>query len=226
MLIEKDVLVIAPHPDDETLGAGGTLLRLQAEGARLHWLLMTSAVGAGYTDDYLSRQERQIEEVRKAFSFESFHWLRHPASGLYRADRGTIIDAIRKILNEIKPRTLFVPHAGDAHDDHSMTQHCALAACKSFYMHKQGISRILAMEIMSETDASPPTHDNAFLPTIAVDIGKYLNMKLKILSLYKTELQDNGPRSLKAVEFQARLHGASFGVTAVERFMLIRELIV
>lgn len=223
--MEKDVLVIAPHPDDETLGAGGTLLRMQAEGARLHWLLVTSAADAGYSEDYVARQQKQVEDVRAAFAFASFHPLRHPASNLYRADRGPLIDSIRKILDEVKPKTLFVPHAGDAHDDHAVTHHCALAACKSFCMSKQGVSRVLAMEILSETDAAPPTRENAFLPNVVVDVGKYLDAKLKILSLYKTELQDNGPRSLRAVELQAKLHGASFGVTAIERFMLIRELV-
>ena len=36
------VLAIAPHPDDETLGFGGTLLRHRADGDEIHWLIVTA----------------------------------------------------------------------------------------------------------------------------------------------------------------------------------------
>ena len=41
------ILVVAPHPDDEVLGAGGTLLRYKSEGHSIAWLIVT-----GITEDF------------------------------------------------------------------------------------------------------------------------------------------------------------------------------
>ena len=56
--------MVAPHPDDETLGCGGTLLRMAADGARLGWLIVTDmSAAAGYADDRVRRSESEIDEV-------------------------------------------------------------------------------------------------------------------------------------------------------------------
>lgn len=226
MLSSANVLVVAPHPDDETLGAGGTLLRLKDQGARLHWLLVTSAAGGGYDDAYVARQKSQVEAVRDAYPFDALHWLGLPASQLYRADRASLIDRMRALIAEIRPETVFVPHAHDAHDDHGAVHHATLAACKSFHMTGLGVRRVLAMEILSETDAAPPAAARAFLPTVTIDISAQLARKSEILQLYTSELQVGyGPRNVAAVEAQARLAGAAVGVAAAERFMLIREVL-
>jgi LmbE family N-acetylglucosaminyl deacetylase len=226
LLSSSSALVIAPHPDDETLGAGGTLLRLKEAGARIVWLLVTSAAGAGYDDAYVAQQKSQVDAVRNAYPFDGFHWFGLPASQLHRADRAVLVDRLRTLIAEIRPATIFVPHAHDAHDDHGAVHQAALAACKSFYMRELGVSRILAMEILSETDAAPPSAASAFLPTVTVDISGQLARKTAILKLYASELQAGpGPRTIDAVEAQARLAGASVGVAAAERFMLVRELV-
>jgi LmbE family N-acetylglucosaminyl deacetylase len=219
-------LVIAPHPDDETLGAGGTLLRLKETGARLHWLLVTSAAGAGYSDDYVARQKKQVEAVRNAYPFDGFEWFGLPASQIYRTDRAALIDRMRTLIAKVRPEIIFVPHAHDVHDDHGAVHQATLAACKSFYMKDLGVSRVLAMDILSETDAAAPLAGTAFLPTVSVDISAHLARKTAILKLYASELQAGSrPRTVDAVEAQARLAGASVGVAAAERFMLIREFI-
>jgi len=219
-----NILVVAPHPDDEMLGAGGTLLRTKAQGNDVHWLVMTSAHEPRWDADYIHTQERQVNAVKDALQPDSFQWWKLPASGLAREDRGKLIDRMRTLIATCRATTLILPHSGDAHDDHHIAHAVGVAAAKSFHMKELGIRRIMSMEILSETDAAPPVPERVFFPNIIIDISPYLDMKLHIISLYGSELSDTSPRNLKIIEAHARTNGASFGIQAAERFMLIREL--
>ncbi len=220
-----DILVVAPHPDDETLGAGGLLWKAKAAGCRIHWLLVTAATEEEWGAEYVQTQIEQVEAVRNAYSPDSFAWWKLPASGLSAESRGPLIERMRALLAEHRPSTLILPHAGDAHDDHVSAYAVGVAAAKSFRMRSFGLQRILAMEILSETDAAPPVADRMFLPTVIVDISDQLEQKLETLSFYQTELSDTSPRNRSSVEAHARVCGASFGFQAAERFMLLRELV-
>ena len=60
----RNVLVIAPHADDETLGCGGTLLRHSAEGDSTSWLIMTDGQESlGYSNEFIKRREKEIKNV-------------------------------------------------------------------------------------------------------------------------------------------------------------------
>ena len=117
MLTPQSVLVVAPHPDDETLGAGGTLLKLAERGAELHWLLLTTAKGAGYSDDYIATQKRQVAAVKDAYPFSSLTWLANPAARLNESSRVEMVDAVRSLVKTTRPELVLLPHAHDAHDD-------------------------------------------------------------------------------------------------------------
>jgi len=59
-----NVLVIAPHPDDELLGCGGTLLRKSNEGDNIAWLLMTSiSEKYGWKEEFVHRRDTEIRKV-------------------------------------------------------------------------------------------------------------------------------------------------------------------
>jgi LmbE family N-acetylglucosaminyl deacetylase len=72
------VLAIAPHPDDETLGCGGTLLRHQAAGDRISWLIVTQADESQFTAEVRKRKEIEIEKIAKAYGFEHVLRLKLP----------------------------------------------------------------------------------------------------------------------------------------------------
>ncbi len=224
-MMTGDILVVAPHPDDETLGAGGTLLRAKASGAAIHWLVVTAATEARWGATYVRTQADQIEAVRKAYPFDSFHWWREPASGLAKADTGVLVDRMRELLATLRPKTILLPHAGDAHDDHAATFAVVAAAAKAQRMRPLGVERLWAMEILSETDAAPPVPARQFLPTVCVDIAPYLRRKLEILEFYRSEITPGTARMPDIVAAHARVCGASFGVAAAERFMLVREFL-
>ena len=224
MLGCRSTLVLARHADDETLGAGGTLLRLRNQGSSIHWGLMTIPVGAGYSQGYIDTHEEQVQAVNTAFGFETMQRLSYPASSLADQPFGAIVDRLRKIAADLRPEVVLIPHSGDAHDDHGITARAAWAAFKSFRMTELGVRSLYAMEILSETGASVAGHVDPFRPTTIVDISAYAERKIEIFSLYRSEITQTGPRSLGALRAQSTLHGGEYGFGAAERFSCLQHI--
>ena len=67
------VMVISPHPDDETLGAGGTLLKFKEKGHKLYWLNVTNVkVEYGYSEERVKERNKEIEYVISYYAFDGF----------------------------------------------------------------------------------------------------------------------------------------------------------
>ena len=59
-------LVVAPHPDDELLGCGGTLLRRKSEGGRLGWLIVTGiSQEKGWLPEKSSSERKRLSKSRQ-----------------------------------------------------------------------------------------------------------------------------------------------------------------
>nr|AIA87462.1 PIG-L [uncultured Clostridium sp.] len=71
--MKNKILVIAVHPDDETLGCGGTLLKHKANGDEIHWLICTTI---DKSHSYYEKREEEIEKVSKLYNFDSMNNLK------------------------------------------------------------------------------------------------------------------------------------------------------
>lgn len=219
------VLAIAVHPDDETLGCGGTLLKLANGGATLHWVLLTAALPPEYSTEQMEQQCRQVERVRSAYPFTSLDWLKFPTTHLGAVGMGELVRALHNVIRALRPEIVFIPNRSDVHSDHQIAFQAVQAVLKAFYMRSLGVRQVLACDVMSETDAAAPLPESIFLPTVFVDITDTLERKLEIMSLFESELHAEPlPRSLSAIRAQARVRGATIGAQYAEAFMLIREL--
>ena len=150
--MQKKILVVAPHADDETLGAGGTLLKAKELGIDIYWLLITSPDKRKYSKTYIKEYQNQILKVKKFYGFSEIKKLNYPSASLDFIDKSKIIVNIQNSIKKFMPDTLIIPHIGDAHRDHFVTHTCAMAACKIFKIKKLGLQSIYSMEILSETD--------------------------------------------------------------------------
>lgn len=216
------VLVIAPHPDDETLGCGGTLLKHVAAGDSVSWVIVTKAYEPRWTADVIERRERQIELVSAAYKFANRFRLTFPAARLDTVPLEDLLAAINKIVAELKPDWIYTVHAGDIHSDHRVVFDATMSAVKSF---NSGVSRILSYETISSTDATPPAASTVFLPNVYCDITPFLERKLEIMSLYEGEVHPYPlPRALESIRALARFRGATVATEYAEAFMLLREL--
>ena len=78
-------IVIAPHPDDEVLGVGGTLLRRKAEGARIAWLIVTAiSVKAGWSEERVKQRADEIRRITEFLGFDDVFELKFPTTLLKR----------------------------------------------------------------------------------------------------------------------------------------------
>ena len=219
------VLIISAHPDDETLGCGGTLLKHKAGGDALFWIIATQPHGSRWSTEIIKRKGQEIDQVSEAYGIKKYFKLGFPAAQLDKVPRGDLIKEIRAALSKVKPEVVYLVYRGDVHTDHQAVFSAAASVLKPFYMSQLGVHRILCYETLSSTDAAPPLPGRTFAPNVFTDITRYIERKIKIMKLYQTEIQkDPLPRGPSAIRALARYRGATMGVGYAEAFMLIREL--
>lgn len=219
--MNKNVLVVAVHPDDETLGAGGTLLKYASLGYSLHWLIVTGAKEEyGYDVDRVKTREKEIEQVSLMYNFDSVHQLNFKPAGLDTYSISDIIEAVSSVFNKVQPDIVILPNMTDAHSDHSVAFNAAFSCTKTF--RYPFVKTILTMEVLSETNFGYPQD---FLATYFVDISSTFERKIEIMKEYRSELNAHPfPRSIRAIESLSTLRGSQVGVNYAEAFHLIKHI--
>lgn len=219
-----NVLVIATHPDDETLGCGGTILKHVAAGDSVSWLIVTSTKGVPRFASAQAKRRRQIADVRKQLGFRSVLSLDLPTTQLSQLPETRLIDAISGAMDTTAPHTVYLPHNGDAHSDHRAVAHAAAACLKWF--RRPSVKRILSFETPSETDQALLKGFPPFEPNVFIDISEQLEGKITAMKLYESEIGSFPfPRSETNVRSWAAARGAQAGFQAAEAFCLLRERI-
>lgn len=223
-MIIKDILIVAPHADDETLGCGGTMLRALNEGHNVHWLLVTGmSLQSGFSEEQIAIRKFEIEKVSAMYGVTSVHELMLPPAMLETLPKGDLIGPIMSVINKVKPSDVYTVFRNDAHSDHEIVFDAVISASKSF--RYPFIKRVLAYETMSETDFGMKPEDGGFRPNVFVNISEYLNQKLDILEEFKSEMGVFPfPRSRKALESLACVRGVQANCNAAEAFMLLKEI--
>ena len=95
----SNILIIAPHPDDETLGCGGTLLKHKEQGDSIYWLVMTSIkAGKQYSDKQVKEQKQAITKVAKAYPFDGYHQANFEPAKLDTVPTIKLIEEVAKNL--------------------------------------------------------------------------------------------------------------------------------
>jgi N-acetylglucosamine malate deacetylase 1 len=216
----RSVCVISPHPDDELIGAGGSILRFVAHNIPVYWLVVTEMKEKnGYTTEKIAKRVEEIEYIKNNVPFTNTSEMGLPAGELDESKRGKMISCIKENIAEWKPDTVLIPWRGDAHTDHLYVYDAALAATKSF--RAPFVKTVLAMEILSETNFS---RTGTFSSNWYIDITGYIDRKIELLRVFEGEIQEHPfPRSEESVRALATLRGSEMGVQYAEAFQVIRH---
>ncbi|MCF8337109.1 MAG: PIG-L family deacetylase [Bacteroidales bacterium] len=212
--MSKKVLAVSVHPDDETLGCGGTLLKHKANGDKIFCVYITN--GNAF-------QAKTINELNKLYEFENTFQLGLPELELDDISLNHIIPKISEVIKEVEPEVLYIPNRSDVHSDHRRVFEALVAVTKSF--RYDSIKKILMCEVMSETDFSPALIENVFQPNVFNDISEYFDKKIEILKIFKSELFEAPyTRSIDSVTAHNRYRGSQINTYYAESFMLIKEI--
>ena len=220
----ETVLIVAVHPDDETLGCGGTLLKHKAAGDQVHWLIVTSALAsAGYSEEVIQRRAGEIEKVAEMYNFDGVHQLEVPATRVDALDLGELVGRFSKVFQAVQPHTVILPFKNDAHSDHRYAFEAAFSCTKWF--RYPTLRRLYMMETLSETEFAPVLGGDSFIPTVFVDVSEFMDRKLEIMQVFSSELGEHPfPRSERNIQALGTYRGALAGCEYAESFMLLREV--
>lgn len=215
------ILVVSPHMDDETFGAGGTMLKYAQAGEKVYWLNVSNTkTEYGYSREIADHRERQRERIAEGLGVCDAIDLKWKPSGLSGYPEGEAISKIGAIIRKIEPEILITTFPNDIHSDHETVFRWIKPFSKSF--RAPNLKRFLLMEIVSETDFAV---ERIFSPNLFIDISQQLEDKLNLLKIYDTELGEAPfPRSLENVKALAVHRGTIAGTKYAEAFMILREI--
>jgi len=219
-------LVIAAHPDDEILGVGGTILKRIESKHEVYILILCDCL-APRNDELLIENVRSIScKIAKKISISKLFQAKLGTNTNQRLDElpfKLVIDSIQKIINLVKPDEIFTHHHSDWNTDHQIAFKATISASRT--INKFLVKKIFSYEVASSTEQAPNMNKYVFLPNKFIEISKFLDKKLEILSMYKSEIFSfPHTRSLKYVELQAKLWGAKNGIDAAEAFYIVRDI--
>ena len=220
---KKRVLVVAPHPDDETLGVGGTIAKYSAQGDEV-FVLMVS----GHLPPIYSRKayEETVSEAYSAFSVlgvKKSEFLEIPATMIGDQPLHEVNGRISKVVNDFNPHIVLCPYP-DRHIDHRLVFDSVMVATRPVGLGKD-IKIVAAYETLSETHWNAPHIEPNFTPNWVVDISDHISEKLNALECYKTQISEfPGPRSIEAVEALAKFRGTQAGFGYGEGFHIVRMI--
>lgn len=221
--MKKRIIVVTPHPDDETLGCGGTLLKYKDKGFQLYWLIVTS-MHEKFPKDRKEKRQQEINLVAKQYQFDEVFQLNFPAAELDKIPLGELVESFSRVFLKVEPQIIFTIYPGDIHSDHKVVFDATMSCTKWF--RYPFVESVYLYETLSETDFSINPDTNGFRPNVYINISNYLEKKIEIMEIYHSEIGDFPfPRSGKAIRSLAYLRGAASGFEAAEAFMLLKERI-
>lgn len=220
--MNKTILVIAAHSDDEALGCSGVIAKHVTEGDNVHLLFMTDGVASRLESRDGKNRLTYAQIASKVLKVNSFTNLDFPDNQMDSIPLLGIVKEVENKIAELQPEVIYTHHIGDLNVDHQITHKAVITACRpqpSFC-----VKEIYAFEVLSSTEWSTPGVES-FSPNVYIDITDYIDIKKQVLDIYSEEMrQSPHSRSIDNALRLNALRGNSVGVDYAEAFFLIRAV--
>jgi LmbE family N-acetylglucosaminyl deacetylase len=217
----KNVLVIAPHPDDETLGAGGTIRKFAEAGYEVTVLTVAAHMPPLYSAEVHKATINEARAAQETLGVKNSIFLDKPAVSLNSIPTAEFNALILDQVAASRPDILLIPFY-DRHIDHRLIFDACMVAARPVGLGKN-ISLVAAYETISETHWNAPHIEPNFTPNFCVDITDQIDAKLKAMSCFGSQLHEfPGPRSVEALKALALFRGSQAGYGYAEAFHAIR----
>jgi LmbE family N-acetylglucosaminyl deacetylase len=219
MFLKNDrVLVVAPHPDDETIGMGGTIAKLVSLSIPVRVIFMSNGVTSrDVARETVESRNRAARKAMDVLGVDDFNFFDFPDN---RFDSLPILEIAKLLESEVsnfRPTVVFAPYRYDLNIDHQIASEATSIAVRPKLSNN--VRLYLNYEILSSTGwnhAAP-----VFSPTVFVDIQNYWSLKLSALQAYGPEI-DASPsaRSIRVIEALANFRGGLVAKEKAEAFSL------
>lgn len=229
--MSKKILVIAAHPDDEILGCGATIAQHTRTGDQVDVVILAEGLTSrsnqrdrNIYQKELSSLEATAQRANLLLGVNSLYLHDFPDNRMDSLELLDVIKTVEKLVSKYQPDLIYTHHGGDLNIDHRIIHEAVLTACRP--LPQQFVRTVLFFEVASSTEWQPFQSVPLFIPNWFVDITSTLELKLKALEIYHSEMRPwPHARSIKALKHLAHWRGASVGVEAAEAFMLGRNLL-
>ncbi len=217
------VLVIAPHPDDEVLGAGGTMAKYAFQGDDVYVAVVTKGCEPLFPSEGVEHTREQCVKADRFLGAKETIFMDFPAVMIETVPRYELNEAFIRLIQEIAPDEVYIPHRGDMQLDHKMVVDAAMVALRPKYRHVP--RRILAYETLSETGWDVPNTVNEFIPNVYNDISGFLEKKMEAMKMFTSQVEEfPNARSVEGIRALATYRGVSVNLQAAEAFAVVREI--
>lgn len=218
----SNILIIAPHMDDEVLGCGGVIARHRDNGNKVNVIFVAHRV-------YNHKFDEKRNDIEKSHAIKAKEMLGYDDAIFLdlqdeRLDAALqdIIIPLEEYIDKIKPDTVYVPFRGDNNQDHRAVFDAARVVLRP--ASTPFVDSVYMYEVPSSTEQSPPLPENIFCPNNYVNISNCIDRKSTALKCYETEKREfPHPRSEKGIRILAQKRGMEIGFEYAEAFMVLRE---
>src|SRR6516225_9817642 len=127
--LPKRIAVIAPHPDDETLGAGATIARFADAGVEVSVLFVSGHLPPLYPKEVFKASQLEANSALKVLGVKRWEFLKIPATRVHHLPVAELNEKILKFLREREPEVVLLPFP-DRHIDHRVIFDSSVVACR------------------------------------------------------------------------------------------------
>lgn len=204
----KKLLVIAAHPDDETLGCGGTITQAVVAGQDVHVHVCSEGAPGRQQGSPMLQNAMAVLGVDHV---TRFFWTDQRFEQYARAE---LIDQMRVLIDDVHPQIVLSHSDQDANLDHRVVADAVRVASRPTQL---GVEELLAFPVASSSEWGTP---GRFLVDTWVPLSEMaLARKVEAMRCYETEVHAfPHPRSLENLVTMARFYGAQVLVPAAEPF--------
>lgn len=227
--MNRTVLVVAAHPDDEVVGGGATIARRASRGDTVHIAILGEGIASRYAAGdgdnraaVLALQE-DARRVAGMLGAKSIVFADLPDN---RFDQVPLLDITKRVegwVRDLEPEVIYTHHSGDLNIDHRVAFQAVLTATRPVPGCR--VREVYAFEVASSTEWAFGQFQPPFRPNVFEEVASTIELKIQCLERYRSEHRPfPHPRSGEALRAIARRWGSVVGVPYAEAFELVRSV--